>query len=68
MRFLSQVKARPPTFVAWVGGSTPLPTAAQRFLANLIRRDWGFGAVPLRLIVRYRKRAEGRQQARRQRR
>ena len=49
---LPQVKARPPTFVAWVSGSTPLSVSSQRFLAGLIRRQFGFSGVPIRIQVR----------------
>ena len=48
-----QIKARPPTFVVWVSGSTPLSVPSQRFLAGQIRRHFGFGGVPLRILVRH---------------
>jgi GTP-binding protein len=48
-----QVKARPPTFVVWISGSTPLSVPSQRFLAGQIRRQFGFGGVPLRIVVRH---------------
>lgn len=51
--YISQVKARPPTFVAWASGSTPLSTASRRFVASLIRRQWGFEGVPLRVSLRH---------------
>ena len=47
-----QVKARPPTFVAFVSGSVPLGEASRRFLAAQIRRQFGFSGVPLRITVR----------------
>lgn len=48
----AQVKARPPTFVVWVRGSAPLPVPATRFIAAQIRKQFGFGGVPLRIQVR----------------
>lgn len=48
-----QVKARPPTFVVWVSGSTPLSATSQRFMAAQIRREFGFAGVPLRVSIRY---------------
>lgn len=61
-----QVKARPPTFVAFVSGSTPLSTATTRFLAAQIRKQFGFSGVPLRITVRMKqprgRRAEQQQQ------
>lgn len=63
-----QVKARPPTFVAFVSGSTPLSTATTRFLAAQIRKQFGFSGVPLRITVRMKqprgRRAEQQQQQR----
>lgn len=47
-----QVKARPPTFVAWVSGSTALSAPSQRFVAAQIRKEFGFGGVPIRIAVR----------------
>ncbi len=51
-----QVKARPPSFVAFASGSKELSEASRRFLLNLVRRQFGFAGVPLRLTLRYSKR------------
>lgn len=53
----TQVKARPPSFVAFVSGGKELSEASRRFLTNLVRRQFGFGGVPMRLTVRYNKRS-----------
>lgn len=53
---LVQVKARPPSFVAFVSGAKELSEASKRFLLNLVRKEFGFGGVPMRLTVRYNKR------------
>ncbi|KAL4448459.1 hypothetical protein ABPG75_005678 [Micractinium tetrahymenae] len=50
--YISQVKARPPTFVVWVRGSAPLSVPSTRFVAAQIRKQFGFGGVPLRIQVR----------------
>ncbi len=50
------MKARPPTFVAFVSGGKELSEASKRFVLNLLRRQFGFGGVPMRLTVRYNKR------------
>ncbi|KAL4438212.1 hypothetical protein ABPG77_010573 [Micractinium sp. CCAP 211/92] len=50
--YISQVKARPPTFVVWVRGSAPLSVTATRFIAGQIRKQFGFSGVPLRIQVR----------------
>lgn len=60
-----QVKARPPTFVAWASGSTPLPVATRRFLTAQIRAAFDFQGVPLRILVRQKAPRRERQQGRR---
>ena len=52
VRYMSQIKARPPTFVAFVSGSGEFAESSKRFVANLIRKEFGFGGVPLRVTVR----------------
>jgi len=52
VKYLSQVKARPPSFVAFVSGKAPLSDTVQRFLANRLRDDFGLQGVPVRVIVR----------------
>jgi small GTP-binding protein len=56
LKYVTQVKARPPSFVAWVSGTADFPEAARRHLANRLRADFGFEGVPLRLVVRRRER------------
>lgn len=52
VKYLSQIKARPPTFVAWSRGSAPFPETGRRALANAIREDFGFDAIVVRLLIR----------------
>jgi len=54
----TQVAAGPPTFVLF-GGRTPDP-GDRRFLENRLRRDLGFGGVPIRLRFRPRGRLRSR--------
>jgi GTP-binding protein len=63
-RPLPQIKARPPTFVAFTRGSEPLPAAAQRFLAAQIRRQFGFQGIPLRITLRHKQPQRQRQRRR----
>jgi GTP-binding protein len=56
VKYLSQVKARPPTFVAFVSGVKELPEACRRLLANQLRQQFGFEGVPLRVTVRHKQR------------
>ncbi|MEO7169000.1 MAG: ribosome biogenesis GTPase Der [Sphingomonas sp.] len=52
LRYLTQAKTRPPGFVLFGTRVDQLPASYQRYLINGIRRDLGFGAVPVRLTLR----------------
>jgi GTP-binding protein len=52
LRYVTQVKTRPPSFVLFGTRVDQLPESYQRYLLNGIRRDLGFGAVPVRLTLR----------------
>ncbi|MDR6788602.1 GTP-binding protein [Sphingomonas sp. BE138] len=52
LRYLTQAKTRPPGFVLFGTRVDELPMSYQRYLINGIRRDLGFGAVPVRLTLR----------------
>jgi len=52
LRYLTQAKTRPPGFVLFGTRVDMLPESYQRYLVNGIRRDLGFGAVPVRLMLR----------------
>jgi GTP-binding protein len=52
LRYLTQVKTRPPSFVLFGTRVDQLPESYHRYLLNGIRRDLGFGAVPVRLTLR----------------
>ncbi len=52
MRYVTQVKTRPPSFVIFGTRVDQLPASYERYLVNSIRRDLNFGAVPIRLTVR----------------
>jgi len=52
LRYLTQARTRPPTFVLFGTRVDQLPESYRRYLVNGIRRDLGFGAVPVRLNVR----------------
>jgi GTP-binding protein len=51
-RYITQVKARPPTFVLVCSRAAKLPETYQRFLLNGIRDAFGLPAVPMRIYVR----------------
>jgi GTP-binding protein len=52
LRYLTQAKTRPPGFVLFGTRVDQLPESYKRYIMNGIRRDLGFGAVPVRLTVR----------------
>lgn len=52
IRFASQVKARPPTFVFFVNRPQSMPQSYLRYLANELRADFKLDGVPLRLLTR----------------
>lgn len=52
LRYITQIKARPPSFVIFGSRVDQLPESYRRYLMNGIRRELGFGAVPVRLTLR----------------
>ncbi len=52
LRYVTQIKSRPPSFVVFGTRVDQLPESYRRYLANGIRRELGFGAVPIRLTLR----------------
>jgi len=52
LRFMTQVKARPPSFVAWCSRPEALPESYLRYLVNGLRDNFGLKGVPVRLALR----------------
>ena len=52
LRYITQVKTRPPTFVVFGNRTDELPDSYRRYLLNAMRRDLKLGPVPLRLEFR----------------
>ena len=52
LRYITQVKTRPPSFVIFGTRVDQLPVSYQRYLLNSMRRDLKLGPVPLRLTLR----------------
>lgn len=48
LRYMTQIKARPPTFQLWVNKPVDLPDSYQRFLTNGLRETFGLRGVPIR--------------------
>jgi GTP-binding protein len=52
LRYITQVGSRPPSFVLFGTRVDQLPESYRRYLVNGIRRELGFGSVPVRLQMR----------------
>ena len=52
LRYITQVKSRPPSFVIFGNRLSELPESYNRYLLNSMRRDLKLGPVPLRLTLR----------------
>ena len=52
LRYITQIKTRPPSFVIFGSRVDQLPTSYHRYLLNSMRRDLELGPVPLRLTMR----------------
>ena len=52
LRYITQVNTRPPSFVIFGTRVDQLQESYKRYLINGIRRELGFGAVPVRLQAR----------------
>ncbi|WP_018697860.1 ribosome biogenesis GTPase Der [Amorphus coralli] len=52
LRYITQVKTRPPHFVAFCSMPEDLPEAYKRYLANGLRETFGLEGVPIRLTLR----------------
>lgn len=51
-RYVTQIKSRPPSFVLFGTRVDLLPESYRRYLVNSMRREFDFGAVPVRLTMR----------------
>ncbi|MBD8677626.1 ribosome biogenesis GTPase Der [Sphingomonas sp. CFBP 13720] len=52
MRYITQNKTRPPSFVLFGTRVDDLPESYKRYLVNGLRKEFGFGAVPVRINMR----------------
>jgi GTPase len=52
IRYMTQAKARPPTFVAFASTPAALPEAYLRYLQRGLRETFGLGGTPIRLLLR----------------
>jgi GTP-binding protein len=52
LRYITQVKTRPPSFVVFGTRVDQLPESYRRYLLNSLRKAFDLGAVPLRMTLR----------------
>ena len=52
LRYVTQLKARPPTFALWTNQPKSLPESYVRYLVNGLRDGFGLTGVPIRLVLR----------------
>ncbi len=52
LRYVTQPKARPPTFIAFCQRADDLPTSYVRYLVNDLRREFNLPATPIRFQLR----------------
>ena len=52
LRYITQYKSRPPSFVIFVSVPDLLPESYKRYLINSLRRDFKMPGTPIRLIFR----------------
>jgi len=52
IRYITQSKARPPTFVVFASQPTGVPESYIRYLTNGLRETFDFPGVPIRINLR----------------
>jgi GTP-binding protein len=52
LRYVTQIKARPPTFVLFTGRPDAIPDHYVRYMVNDLRERFGLDGTPLRLLLR----------------
>ncbi len=52
LRYIMQIKTRPPTFFIYVNDKDLVDDNFERFLRNSIALEFGFEGVPVRLLIR----------------
>jgi GTP-binding protein len=54
LRYITQARTRPPTFVIFCNRPEDLPDSYQRYLENALRDDFGLAGTPIRIQLRKR--------------
>lgn len=54
LKYMTQIKTRPPTFAVFASQADELPESYTRYLINNLRKDFAITGVPIRIFVRSR--------------
>jgi GTP-binding protein len=54
IRYITQIKTRPPTFALFVSRPADLPDSYLRYLSTGLRNDFGLRGIPIRMVMRKR--------------
>ncbi len=52
LRYMTQIKTRPPTFALFTSRPSVMPESYLRYLVNGLRDDFGLSGVPIRIVLR----------------
>jgi len=52
LKYITQIKTRPPTFALWMSRPEKLADSYRRFIINGLRKDYKIPGVPIRLLIR----------------
>ena len=52
IRYMTQIKSRPPTFALFVSRPLDLPESYLRYLIGGLRQDFGLHGIPIRMVMR----------------
>lgn len=52
LKYITQIKTRPPTFALWVSNPKELPQSYRRYIINGLRKTFDIQSVPIRLLIR----------------
>ena len=52
LRYMTQLKSRPPTFALWANQPKEIPDSYLRYLVNGLRDRFGLSGVPIRIMLR----------------
>ncbi len=55
IRYITQIKTRPPTFALFASHPANLPESYLRYLTSGLRKDFGLRGIPIRMVTRKRK-------------